>query len=114
MSEELWKELVAVHPQPGKGLAALDEIDRLLFENRGQAQKLVAVLRKRHAEWRQYWATLDAAAYIPQLWRWVKECEWIVAPVIRKPALRAFASAAERNKACMERLAEKDRLRGRA
>jgi DNA-binding transcriptional ArsR family regulator len=114
LSEELWKELVAVHPQPGKPIAALEEIDRLLFDNRGQAVKLAAVLRTRHAEWRVYWATLDRAGYIPQLWRWVKECEWIAAPVIRKPALRAYATAGERNKAMMERLAEKDRLRGLA
>jgi DNA-binding transcriptional ArsR family regulator len=113
LSEALWKELVSVHPQPGKPIAALEEIDRLLFDNRGQAQKLVEVLRRRHAEWREYWATLDRAGYIPQLWRWVKECEWIAAPVIRKPALREYATAGERINAAFERLAEKDRLRGR-
>jgi hypothetical protein len=42
----------------------------------------------------------------------VKECEWIAAPVIRKPALQEYATAGERNKAMMERLAEKDRQRG--
>jgi hypothetical protein len=95
-SEALWQELVAVHPQPGKALAALEEIDRLLHENWQQAAKLVATLRSRHQQWREYWATLEAGAFIPQLWRWVKEGEWIVAPVIRTPARRAFEPKAER------------------
>jgi hypothetical protein len=96
-SEALWRELVAVHPQPGKALAALEEIDKLLHENWTQATKLAKTLRTRHDQWREYWATLEKGAFIPQLWRWVKEGEWIVAPVIRTPARRAFESAGERH-----------------
>jgi hypothetical protein len=107
LSEPLWRELCAVHPQPGKALAALEEIDCLLHNNWQQAEQLARALRKRHLEWREYWNTLEAGSYIPQLWRWVKEGEWIMAPVIRKPALRAFATKGERIKDILDRIERK-------
>ncbi|HEY1897582.1 MAG TPA: helix-turn-helix domain-containing protein [Terracidiphilus sp.] len=113
LSEPLWRDLVSAHPQPGKALSALEEIDKLLHENWTQATKLAKTLRTRHDQWREYWATLEKGAFIPQLWRWVKEGEWIVAPVIRTPARRAFESKAERLDRIFRDMDQRDRKAGR-
>jgi hypothetical protein len=96
-------ELGKVHPQPGLLQRATPEIERILragpsFEAAGER------IWNNHAAWREYWATLPAGKFIPQLWRWFRDGDWETLPVIRKPAAReskldAFAREFERRRA---------------
>jgi hypothetical protein len=110
---ELCETLLKVHPQPGLPVKALLRLDAILGDGSDTAARCAKTIEIRHAQWIEYWNTLEAGKFIPQLWRWLEDRDWTVAPVIRKPALRAYATAGERNAASMGRLAEKDRLRGR-
>jgi hypothetical protein len=96
-------ELGKVHPQPGLLPRAVPEIERIL-----RAGPTIEAAGERiwnnHAAWREYWATLEAGRFIPQLWRWFRDGDWETPPVIRKPAkkegkLDAFAREFERRRA---------------
>jgi Helix-turn-helix domain len=106
LSVELWQKLVAIHPQPGQPLRALVEIDKFLGRSRNPSADAVK-LYGRHAQWREYWATLERGAFIPQLWRWIEERDWMAAPVIRVPRHREFESAGERQDRILKEVSER-------
>jgi hypothetical protein len=87
LAQAMALELLKVHPQPGLGKRAAPEIERVL-----RAAPDVAATAERmwnsHAAWMQYWKTLEAGKFIPQLWRWLRDGDWEQPPVIRKPAER--------------------------
>jgi hypothetical protein len=87
LAQAMALELLKVHPQPGLGKRAAPEIERVL-----RAAPDVTATAERmwnnHAAWMQYWKTLEAGKFIPQLWRWLHDGDWEQAPVIRKPAER--------------------------
>jgi DNA-binding transcriptional ArsR family regulator len=105
--------LLKTHPQPGLPVKALLRLDAILGDDSDTAARCAKLIETRHAQWRKYWDTLEPGKFIPQLWRWLQDNDWFVEPVIRKPAMRAYATVGERNRAMMERQAERDRLRGK-
>jgi hypothetical protein len=80
--EALARELSALHPQPGLARKAVGEVRKAMA--RGWTAEAI---RDRHTEWREYWATLPAGKFIPQLWRWFADGDFEACPVIRKPAV---------------------------
>jgi hypothetical protein len=80
-AEALAWELLADHPQPGLPLKAIPEVEKVLARDPGAAAKL----RSAHAAWREYWLTLPVEKFRPQLWRWISDGDWLMAPVPRKP-----------------------------
>jgi hypothetical protein len=87
LARALVTELVAVHPQPGLPGKAFDEIHAVLTKAEDPEQT-AARIRANHPPWVQYWSGLYADRFIPQLWRWIRDGEWQIPPVIRKPPKR--------------------------
>jgi hypothetical protein len=81
-AEALARELSNTHPQPGLPRKAVGEVRKALA-----AGWSADAIRKRHAEWCEYWATLAAGKFIPMLWRWFDSGDFESRPVIRKPAV---------------------------
>jgi biotin operon repressor len=84
-ARDLHRELVAVHPQPGLPERALAEVQKAL-ESSEDPLAVVQSIRENHALWRAYWATLPRERFIPQLWRWLRDGEWRIPPIMRKDA----------------------------
>jgi len=84
-AEQLAYELSAAHPQPGLPMRAVGEIEQALAGHPGAADQM----RANHAAWCEYWRQLPAGKFIPQLWRWVRDQEWRMPPVARKPMSKA-------------------------
>jgi hypothetical protein len=110
---KLCETLLKVHPQPGLPVKALVKLDAILQDGSDTAARCAKTIEIRHAQWIEYWNTLEAGKFIPQLWRWLEDRDWMVAPVIRKPAPRAFESAGERSARMWARIEERDAREGR-
>jgi hypothetical protein len=93
---KLCEKLLASHPQPGLPLKALVKLDAILGDDSDTAMRCAKTIEVRHGQWIEYWNTLEAGKFIPMLWRWLEAGDWMQVPVIRKPALRAYATKGER------------------
>jgi hypothetical protein len=80
-------ELLKVHPQPGLPRRAGPEIEKILRAC-PNVEATAECIWNNHAAWVEYWKTLEAHRFIPQLWRWFNEGDWEKPPVIRKPATK--------------------------
>lgn len=104
--------LLKTHPQPGLPVKALLKLDEILRDDSDTAARCAKLIELRHSQWRKYWATLEAGKFIPQLWRWLQDADWMTEPVIRKPARRAFESKAERIERLFREMDERDAKAG--
>ena len=84
-SEKLVTELIAEHPEPGNPARAIDEVVKI-FTAVDDPGEIADMVRRHHALWLEYWATLTANRFIPQLWRWLRDGEWKYPPAERKSA----------------------------
>jgi biotin operon repressor len=82
---ELHRDLVAVHPMPGLPERALSGLQTIVDAS-GDRTETLKTVRTNHGLWREFWATLPPERFIPQLWRWLRDGEWRIPPIVRKGA----------------------------
>jgi DNA-binding transcriptional ArsR family regulator len=109
---KLCETLLKVHPQPGLPVKALVKLDAILRDGSDTAARCAKTIEIRHAQWIEYWNTLEPGKFIPQLWRWLEDRDWMQVPVIRKPARRAFESSGERIERIFREMEERDQEAG--
>jgi hypothetical protein len=85
VAEELVAELMPVHPEPGNGLKAVAEAEKLLATRPEGVSATAETLRRNHGLWRARWAEYAPGRFVPQLWRWFHDGDWQHPPVGRKP-----------------------------
>ena len=103
------RELLKVHPEPGLPRRAAPEIERVLRAT-SSVEDTAERIWNNYAAWTEYWKTLEAHRFIPQLWRWFAEGEWENPPVRRKPMSRGDLQA-ERIVASLKEDAERKTAR---
>ena len=77
-------ELMAVHPEPGNAPKAVAAVAKLVASKPGEVVATLEAVRASHASWRLRWAEYAPGRFIPQLWRWIAEGDWLNVPVERK------------------------------
>ena len=81
---ELAVALMTDHPEPGNLPKAISEVEKLVSSAPGEAAATIEALRASHASWRLRWAEYAPGRFIPQLWRWIHDGDWLQVPVERK------------------------------
>jgi len=102
LAQELAQELSATHPKPGLPYKAVEEITRAL-ETSGNPILAAEQMRANHAAWCEYWRGPGANGFIGMLFRWVRDGEWQIKPVVRRPMSKTDLKAEEFLKAYANR-----------
>lgn len=85
-AEAIVAELMPLHPEPGNARKAVAVAHKLLTTRPQAMAATIQALRDSHASWRLRWAEYKPGRFIPQLWRWIQDGDWVTSPVARKDA----------------------------